>query len=95
MKKVGLEDGLAMLESKIDLLLQRGCSIPYSLVGLKGGKYSPAHGIRQSAMYGSHIAISFLNRGVPREQVIVPSCTFTGTLIQFGATVVLQPSFTV
>lgn len=25
----------------------------------------------------------------------MPSCTFTGTLIQFGATVVLQPSLTV
>jgi hypothetical protein len=28
-------------------------SEPYGLVDLKGGKYSPAHGNRQSAMYGS------------------------------------------
>lgn len=84
LKKLGLEVGLARLESKIDLLLQRGCSISYGLVDLKGGKYSPSHGNRQSAMYGSHIAINLLNRGVPREQVIVSSCTFTGTLIQFG-----------
>jgi Phosphotransferase enzyme family len=95
LKKLGLEVGLARLGSKIDLLLQRGCSKPYGLVELKGGKYSPAHGNRQSAMYGSHVAINLLNRGVPRERVIVPSCTFTGTLIQFGATIVLQPSFTV
>ena len=95
LKKLGLEVGLARFESKIDFLLQRGCSIPYGFVDLKGGKYSPSHGNPQTAMYGSHIAINLLNRGVLREQVIVPSCKFTGTLIQFGATVVLQPSFTV
>lgn len=95
LKKLGLEVGLVRLGSKIDLLLQRGCSNPYGLVELKGGKNSPAHGNRQSAMYGSHVAINLLNRGVPREQVIVPLCTFTGTLIQFGATLFLEPSFTV
>ena len=95
LKKLGLAVGLASIGSKIDLLLQREPLKPYDLIKLTGGKHSPGHGNRQLAMYGSHVAIHLLNRGVPRKEVIVPSCTFTGTLIQFGATIVSQPSFPV
>jgi hypothetical protein len=46
-------------------------------------------------MYGTHFAFGLLNRGIPREKIIVPSYTYNGMLIQFGATIVLEPSFPV
>ena len=65
------------------------------MIELERGKYSPLQGNRQAAVYGTHFAMGLLNRGVDRERVIVPSFTYTGMQIQFGATIVLEPSFPV
>jgi hypothetical protein len=70
-------------------------SCPYGVIEFKGGKYSPLQGSRQAATYGSHFAIGLLKHGLLREQVIVPTYTYTGMQIQFGATIVLKPSFPV
>ena len=69
--------------------------LPSGLIELKGGKYSPLQGNRQAAVYGTHFAMGLLKRGFPAEQVIVPSYTYTGMQIQFGATIILKPSFPV
>ena len=47
------------------------------------------------AMHGNLLAIGLLNRGIPREKIIVPSYSYNIMLIQFGATIVLVPSFPV
>jgi hypothetical protein len=95
LNNLGFHIGLATTESYCDHLLKRGESKPYGFIELKGGKFSPLQGNRQSAIYGSHFAMDLLRRGVPQQRAIVPSYTFTGMQIQFGATLVLKPSFPV
>jgi hypothetical protein len=88
------ELGLATVVSYCDHLMIRD-DVLYGTVELKGGQYSPFFGSRQSAVYSTHFAMKLLQLGVPRENVIVPSYTYTGMLIQFGVTIVLKPSFPV
>ena len=93
--KIGLDLGLATITSKCDHRLMGANNIPSGLIELKGGDHSLLQGNRQAAVYGSHLAMGFLKRGFPIEQVIVPLYTYTGMQIQFGATIVLKPSFPV
>lgn len=94
LKSLNLEVGIATSHSKCDHILGQE-SFPCGFIELKGGNHSLTHGNRQSAMYGTHFAIGLQNRGVPRDKIIVPSYTYNGILIQFGATIVLAPSFPV
>lgn len=97
LRNLNLELGLATPASHRDHHLFMGQEeLPCGLIELKGGsKYSPLQGNRQAAVYGSHLAMGLLKRGIPTEQVIVPSYTYTGMQIQFGVTIVLEPSFPV
>ena len=95
LKELGADIGLATTQSQCDHLMMVGDSKIYGSIELKGGEFSPLQGNRQSAVYGSHFAMSLLKRGVSRERVIVPSYTYTGMQIQFGATLVLEPSLPV
>ena len=87
--------GLATPGSYCDHLLKDEDGIPRGLIELKHGVYSPLQGNRQAAVYGSHLAMGLLKLGVAPERIIVPTCSYTGMLIQFGATIVLKPSFPV
>ena len=88
--------GLASPTSKCaNYLLMGQKDTPYGFIVLKGAMYSLLQGSRQAAVYGSHFAMGLLKRGFPAEQVIVPSYTYTGMQIQFGATIILKPSFPV
>jgi hypothetical protein len=95
LKSLNLEVGIALTRSKCDHILGQETLHPGGFIELKGGNHSLTQGNRQSAMYGTHFAIGLLNRGVPREKIIVPSYTYNGMIIQFGATIVLAPSFPV
>lgn len=95
LRNIKLDLGLATPASQCDHLLMGQEKLPSGLIELKGGKYSPLQGNRQAAVYGSHFAMGLLKRGFPAEQVIVPSYTYTGMQIQFGATIILKPSFPV
>ena len=86
-----LNIGLATKISQCDHVLKRD-SAPYAFFELKAGNVSPLMGNHQSAMYGTHFAMGHLKRSTPRQHVIVPSYTYNGMLIQFGATIVLEPS---
>ena len=91
---LGLEVGLATRTSQCDHVLYRDL-VPQAFFELKGGNVPILLGTRQSAVYGSNFAMSHLKRGISRQQIIVPSYSYNGMLIQFGATVILEPSFPV
>ena len=95
LRNIKLDLGLATPASQCDHLLMGQNKLPSGLIELKGGKYSPLQGNRQAAVYGTHFAMGLLKRGFPAEQVIVPSYTYTGMQIQFGVTIILEPSFPV
>ena len=92
---INLDMGLATPASYCDHLLKDDKGIPRGLIELKSGVYSPLQGNRQAAIYGSHLAMGLLKLGIAPERIIVPTCTYTGMVIQFGATIVLKPSFPV
>ena len=89
-----LNVGLATERSQCDFIYAKERKL-FGFIELKGGLQSPLEGMRQSAMYGTHFAIGLLNCGVHRKKVIVPSCMYNGMLMQFGATILLEPSFPV
>jgi hypothetical protein len=62
---------------------------------IRGGESSTLLGLREAAVTGTNIAMSLLRKGISIDQCIVPACAYTGMLMQFGATIVLQPSFPV
>ena len=94
LNELNLSVGIATKGSQCDQIYaqEKTC---FGFIELKGGLSSTLGGSRQSAMYGTHFAIGLLNRGINRKRVIVPSCTYTGMLMQFGATILLEPSFPV
>jgi hypothetical protein len=94
LKDLSLEVGIATAGSACDQMYVQDKNY-FGFIELKGGLFSTLGGSRQSAMYGTHLAIGLLNRGIHRKRVIVPSCTYTGMLMQFGATILLEPSFPV
>ena len=71
LKSLNLEVGIATTRSKCDHTLGQETLHPGGLIELKGGNHSLTQGNRQSTMYGTHFAIGLLNRGVPREKIIV------------------------
>ena len=64
LKELGADIGLATTQSQCDHLMMVGDSKIYGSIELKGGEFSPLQGNRQSAVYGSHFAMSLLKRGV-------------------------------
>ena len=96
LKSIDCGMGLATPVSYCDhLFMKDEGGVPSGPIELKGGEYSPLQGNRQAAVYGSHLAMGLLKLGLAPERIIVPLCTYTGMLIQFGVTIVLKPSFPV
>jgi len=68
------------------------------LRGIIEGKKSsqtPVEGLRRGAAEASNIAASQLSYGINANDIVVPVIGSNGYLIQFGAVIVLEPSFPV
>ena len=60
---------------------------------VKHGTDIPAEALRQGVSEASNVALMQLNLGVNVDQIMVPVVGSNGHLIQFGAVVMLKPSF--
>ena len=91
----GLSVGLASAESYPDHVWR--CSFPERIllgnIEFKDGSLSALPALRQAYAAGTNIAVGLLNRGISCDDCIVPICGCNGMLLQFGAIMVLQPSF--
>ena len=60
---------------------------------VKHGTDIPAEALRQGASEASNVALMQLNLGVNVDQIMVPVVGSNGHLMQFGAVIMLKPSF--
>ena len=84
--------GIVSTASKPDFLWTLHGS-PLGVLEVKGGSSSVLSALRQAAVTATNIAVSLLQRGCSAEDIVVPVAGSTGRVMQFGAVVVLQPSF--
>jgi hypothetical protein len=84
--------GIVSAASKPDFLWTfRGA--PLGVLEVKGGSSSVLSALRQAAVTATNIAVNLLDRGHSAEEIVVPVAGSTGRLMQFGAVIVLDPSF--
>ena len=91
LNKLGLDVGIATASSFCDHRLQVGKDI-LGVIELKGGDSGLLEGSSQAAAYGTHVAMKLYQLGIDLDDIVVPSYTYNGMLIQFGATFLLEPS---
>ena len=84
--------GIVNATSKPDFLWTVHGS-PLGVLEVKGGSSSVLSALRQAAVTATNIAVNLLDRGHSAEEIVVPVAGSTGRLMQFGAVIVLDPSF--
>jgi hypothetical protein len=86
-------EGVSNAGSEMDGWFVDGDDMVRGNYEVKGTDHAPGEALRQSAVYGSHIAFHQLRKGVAWQNIIVPLVAGSGSLVQFAAVCVLAPSF--
>jgi hypothetical protein len=84
--------GIANAASKPDYLWIFD-GTPLGVLEVKGGSSSVLSALRQAAVTATNIAVNLLERGHSADEIVVPVAGSTGRVMQFGAVIVLEPSF--
>jgi len=84
--------GVANAASKPDFLWIFD-GTPLGVLEVKGGSSSVLPALRQAAVTATNIAVNLLGRGHSADEIVVPVAGSTGRAMQFGAVIVLEPSF--
>jgi hypothetical protein len=85
--------GVASASSMPDAYMMAGAALVAGVGEAKNGSSSVSEAIRQAVAIATNIAIMRLNRGESWDDIIVPVFGCNGHLIQFGAVLLLYPSF--
>jgi hypothetical protein len=83
----------AVLMSSGDPGLGLGLRLPLGLVEVSGSSNAPDEALRQGFAEASNVVVSLLSKGVKYDDIMVPVIASNGKLMQFGAVIVLKPSF--
>lgn len=87
--------GVASGASVPDGIFKDADGICRGILEVKHNTDTPAEAVRQGASEGTNVAMSHLARGVHVDDVLVPVVGSNGYLMQFGAVIMLKPSFPV
>jgi Lipopolysaccharide kinase (Kdo/WaaP) family len=89
---INTRGGIATAASKPDFLWIFD-GTPLGVLEVKGGSSSVLPALRQAAVTATNIAVNLLERGHSADEIVVPVAGCTGRAMQFGAVIVLEPSF--
>jgi hypothetical protein len=92
LKDLNCSCGLASESSMPDGYFRDGQGYIRGIFEVKHGTDTPAEALRQGASE-ANVALMQLNRGVNIHQIMVPVVGSNGHLMQFGAVIMLKPSF--
>lgn len=87
--------GVASGASVPDGIFKDADGICRGILEVKHNTDTPAEAVRQGASEGTNVAMSHLARSVHVDNVLVPVVGSNGYLMQFGAVIMLKPSFPV
>lgn len=93
LKDLNCSSGLASKSSIPDGYFRDRDGYIRGIFEVNHGTDIPAEALRQGASEASNVALMQLNLGVNVDQIMVPVVGSNGHLMQFGAVVMLKPSF--
>ena len=91
--KRNCEDGVVRGTSIPDGFFEDIDGIMKGIFEVKHGTDTPADAIRQGAAEASNLAVAQLKHGVDVDDIVIPVVGSNGYLMQFGAVIMLRPSF--